>query len=148
MIILEKFSYEENGYNRNEVNQFIRDVIVQTEDIVKRCKSQRMEIESLKRELENYKNLESTLKNSILKAEETGDNIKRMAREEAELVISDAKSNASRIVNESLLRAEKIENKADLLEKNMKIFKRKLKIIMEQQMAVVEEIEVLELDPK
>ena len=30
----------------------------------------------------------------------------------------------------------------------MKIFKRKLKIIMEQQMAVVEEIEVLELDPK
>ena len=87
-------------------------------------------------------------KNSILKAEETGDNIKRMAREEAELVISDAKSNASRIVNESLLRAEKIENKADLLEKNMKIFKRKLKIIMEQQMAVVEEIEVLELDPK
>ena len=107
-----------------------------------------MEIESLKRELEHYKNLESTLKNSILKAEETGDNIKRMAREEAELVISDAKSNASRIVNESLLRAEKIENKADLLEKNMKIFKRKLKIIMEQQMAVVEEIEVLELDPK
>ena len=93
---MEKFSYEENGYNRNEVNQFIRDVIVQTEDIVKRCKSQRMEIESLKRELEHYKNLESTLKNSILKAEETGDNIKRMAREEAELVISDAKSNASR----------------------------------------------------
>ena len=30
----------------------------------------------------------------------------------------------------------------------MKIFKRKLKDIMEQQMAVVEEIEVLELDPR
>ena len=30
----------------------------------------------------------------------------------------------------------------------MKIFKRKLKLIMEQQMAVVEEIEVLELDNK
>ena len=64
------------------------------------------------------------------------------------MVISDAKSNASRIVNESLLKAERIENRAELLEKNMKIFKRKLKIIMEQQMAVVEEIEVLELDPK
>ena len=37
---------------------------------------------------------------------------------------------------------------ADILEKNMKIFKRKLKLIMEQQMAVVEEIEVLELDPR
>ena len=56
------------------------------------------------------------------------------------------KQNASRIVNEALLRAEKIENNADLLERNMRIFKRKLKSIIEQQMAVVEEIEVLELE--
>ena len=102
----------------------------------------------MKKELEHYKELENTLKMAILRAEETGDNIKRMARNEAEMIINDAKGNASRIVNESLLRAEKIENRADLLERNMKIFKRKLKVIMEQQMAVVEEIEVLELDPK
>ena len=85
---------------------------------------------------------------AIMKAEETGDNIKRMARQESEIIVSDAKHNASRIVNEALLKAEKIENNAEILEKNMKIFKRKLKLIMEQQMAVVEEIEVLELDPR
>ena len=102
----------------------------------------------MKKELEHYKELENILKMAILRAEETGDNIKRMARNEAEMIINDAKGNASRIVNESLLRAEKIENRADLLERNMKIFKSKLKVIMEQQMAVVEEIAVLELDPK
>lgn len=148
MIILEKFSYETNGYNRDEVNKFINDVIVQTENIVSRCRKQRDEIESLKKELEHYKNLEKSLNMAILKAEETGDNIKRMARDEAEMIIGDAKGNASRIVNESLLRAEKIENRADILERNLKIFKRKLRIIVEQQMAVVDEIEVLELDPK
>ena len=145
---MEKFSYETNGYNRDEVNKFINDVIVQTENIVSRCKKQRDEIESLKKELEHYKNLEKSLNMAILKAEETGDNIKRMARDEAEMIIGDAKGNASRIVNESLLRAEKIENRADVLERNLKIFKRKLRIIVEQQMAVVDEIEVLELDPK
>ena len=148
MIILEKFSYETNGYNRDEVNKFINDVIVQTENIVSRCKKQRDEIESLKKELEHYRNIEKSLNMAILKAEETGDNIKRMARNEAEMIIGDAKGNASRIVNESLLRAEKIENRADILERNLKIFKRKLRIIVEQQMAVVDEIEVLELDPK
>lgn len=148
MIILEKFSYETNGYNRDEVNKFINDVIVQTENIVSRCRKQRYEIESLKKELEHYRNLEKSLNMAILKAEETGDNIKRMARDEAEMIIGDAKGNASRIVNESLLRAEKIENRADILERNLKIFKRKLRIIVEQQMAVVDEIEVLELDPK
>lgn len=145
---MEKFSYETNGYSRDEVNKFINDVIVQTENIVSRCRKQRDEIESLKKELEHYRNLEKSLNMAILKAEETGDNIKRMARNEAEMIIGDAKGNASRIVNESLLRAEKIENRADILERNLKIFKRKLRIIVEQQMAVVDEIEVLELDPK
>ena len=145
---MEKFSYEANGYNRSEVNKFISDVIKQTEGIIKKCRTQSSEIEKLKKELTHYKSLEDTLKTAIMKAEETGDNIKRMAREEHELIVKDAKNNASRIVNEALLRAEKIENQADTLERNMKIFKRKLKVIMEQQMAVVEEIEVLELDPK
>lgn len=145
---MEKFSYEANGYNRQEVNQFVSDVIVQTENIIKKCKAQGEMVENLKAELEHYKTMESTLKTAILKAEETGDNIKRMAREERDMIVQDAKNNASRIVNEALLKAEKIENNAETLEKNMKIFKRKLKIIMEQQMAVVEEIELLELDPK
>ncbi len=145
---MEKFSYEANGYNRKEVNQFVSDVITQTEGIITRCKKQNAELEKLKAELEHYKNLEDTLKVAIMKAEETGDNIKRMAREESQMIVTDAKHNASRIVNEALLKAEKIENNAAILEKNMKIFKRKLKVIMEQQMAVVDEIEVLELDPK
>ena len=48
----------------------------------------------------------------------------------------------------ALLKAEKVEERAAVIENNMRIFKRKLKLIMEQQMAVVEEIEVLELDPR
>ena len=145
---MEKFSYEANGYNRREVNQFISDVIDQTEGIITKCKMQSAEIEKMRVELEHYKALEDTLKVAIIKAEETSDNIKRVAREESEIISTDAKHNASRIVNEALLRAEKIEQRADILENNMRIFKRKLKLIMEQQMAVVEEIEVLELDPR
>lgn len=145
---MEKFSYEANGYNRQEVNQFISDVIVQTEGIIQKCRVQGAEVEKLKAELEHYQMMEDTLKTAILKAEETGDHIKRMAREERDMIVQDAKNNASRIVNESLLKAERIEHHAETLEKNMKIFKRKLKVIMEQQMAVVEEIEVLELDPR
>lgn len=143
---MEKFSYETNGYNRSEVNQFVSDVISETEGIITRVKSQRDEIEKLKKELEHYKELESTLNKAIIKAEETSDNIKKMAREESNMIIDNAKHNASRIVNEALIKAEKIENNSYTLQKNMKIFKRKLKILMEQQQAVVDEIEILELE--
>jgi len=145
---MEKFSYEANGYNRNEVNQFVSDVIRETEGIITRVRKQNSEIEELRRELQHYKEQETNLKNAIIRAEETGDNIKRMAREESDMIVSDAKHNASRIVNEALLKAEKIELQADTLERNMRIFKKKLKSIMDQQMAIVDEIELLELEDK
>ena len=145
---MDKFNYEANGYNRAEVNKFVNDVIKETEGIINKCKDQKKEIADLKEELSHYEDLENTLKQSLINAEKTADNVKRLAREEADIIVSDAKHNASRIVGESLLKARKIETDADTLEKNVKIFKRKLKIIVEQQMAVVEEIETLDLEDK
>lgn len=143
---MDKFSIEEYGYSKAQVNKFIDDVITQTEDIINRVKKQSKEIKELKEELLKYKNMEESLKNSIFKAEETGNNIKKQAIEEAKIIVDDAKRNASRIVNDALLRSEKIEIKADTLEMNMRIFKKKLKLIIEQQMSVVEEIEELKFD--
>ncbi len=145
---MDKFNYEANGYNRAEVNKFVTDVIKETEGIIKKCKDQKKEIRDLKDKLSHYEDLENTLKQSLINAEKTADNVKRLAREEADIIVSDAKHNASRIVGESLLKARRIEQEADTLEKNVKIFKRKLKIIVEQQMAVVEEIETLDLEDK
>lgn len=143
---MERFSYETNGYNRDEVNKFVENVIAQTEEFVSKYKIQQKKIENLNQELEHYRKIESSLKDAVIRAEDTSNHIKKMAREEADIIITDAKHNASRIVNESLLKAEKIEMKCEYIENNMKIFKRKLKLVMEQQMAVMEEIEVLELD--
>lgn len=143
---MDKFNYEPNGYHKGEVNKFIDDVITQTEAMIKRLKSQATEINTLKEEVEKYKNIEDTLKASLFKAEEASTNIKRQAIEEGKLVVEDARKNASRIVNDALLRAERIELKADNLERNLRIFKKKLKLVVEQQLAVVEEIEDLELN--
>lgn len=143
---MDKFHYEANGYNRSEVNAFIERVIRETEGIINKCQEQKDEIKDLKDKLESYKVLEDSINKSIVNAEKTSDNIKRLAREEANVIVSDAKNNASRIVNDALIRSERIEQQADVLERNIKIFKRKLKIIVEQQLAVVEEIEVLDLD--
>ncbi len=143
---MDKFHYEANGYNRSEVNAFIERVIRETEGIINKCQEQKQELKILEEKLESYKALEDSINKSIINAEKTSDNIKRLAREEANVIVSDAKNNASRIVNDALIRSERIEQQADVLERNIKIFKRKLKIIVEQQLAVVEEIEVLDLD--
>ena len=142
---MEKFSLEQNGYNKEEVNQFVGDVIKQTENIVKKCKDQQAELDKLKKQLEHYKDAEMNLKKTIIQAEKASDRLKEMAKEESIMIVTDAKNNASRIVNEALLKADKIETKRDILEKNLQVFKRKLKLVVEQQMAVVEEIDTLEI---
>lgn len=143
---MNKFNVEQYGYNKSEVNKFIDDVIAQTEPIISRVKKQAKEIKNLKEELEKYRQMEENLKNSLYKAEEASNNIKKQAIDEGKMIIQDAKRNASRIVNDALLRSEKIELKADTLERNVRIFKKKLKLIVEQQLAVVEEIEELEIE--
>ena len=141
-----RFSIEENGYNKAEVNKLIDDVIVQTEGIIERVKKQSKEIKELKEDLEKYKRMEDTLKSSMYKAEVASNNIKKQAIDEGKMIVEDAKRNASRIVNDALIRSEKIELKADTLERNVRIFKKKLKLIVEQQLAVVDEIEELDLE--
>lgn len=143
---MDKFNLEANGYSRREVNKFIDDVITNTESMIKRVKSQQLEINNLKEEIIKYKKMEETLKGSMYKAEEASTNIRKQAMDEGKIIVEEARKNASRIVNDALLRAEKIELKADVLERNVRIFKRKLKLVIEQQLAVVDEIEILDLD--
>ena len=139
---MDKFSLETNGYNRNEVNQFVQEVIIEIEKVLNKVDKQHIEIEQLRQELSYYKGLSNT----ISKSQETNNDIKRVSREESELIISKAKSNASRIINEALLQTKKLENEKDFLEKNVAILKGKLKIILEQQKVVLDAID--ELDSK
>lgn len=142
---MDKFTVNEKGYNIAEVNKFVDDVIAQTETMLDKMKKLHNQNETLKKEVEQYKNIEKELKEALFKAEQSCNEIKKQAYDERNVLVEEARKNASRIVNDALLRAEKIEIKSDTLERNMRIFKKKLKLIVEQQLTVVDEIEELDL---
>ena len=142
---MEKFKIEDKGYSVSEVNKFVSDVIEQTESMLNKMKAPKEEIDRLNKELVKYTSIEKNLQDALYKSEEQAQNIRKSAYEEKENIINDARLNASRIVNDALLRAEKAEIKADTLERNVRIFKKKMKSIIEQQLAVVDEIEELKI---
>ena len=142
---MDKFKIVENGYSVSEVNKFVDDVIAQTESMNEKMKKQHKDNEELQRRIDHYKRIETELKNALFKAEQSSSEIKKQAYEEKNAIIEEARKNASRIVNDALLRAEKIEIKTDTLERNLRIFKKKLKLVVEQQLTVIDEIEELEL---
>ena len=154
---MQKFSRTLHGYNPDEVNSFLDDVISQVESMIESNRQKNEEIMLLKSELSKIKSnedliekgkkfdeLESTLNKAITMAEDTGEHIRRVANKERDLIIEEAKKNASIIINDALVRSEKIEYQATLLRKNIIMFKRKLKINLEQQLKLVDDIDVIE----
>ena len=64
-----------------------------------------------------------------------------MARDESKAIIDEAKRNASRIVNDALLKAEKLEADGENLRKRIVIFKRKFKSIIETELETIDSID-------
>lgn len=143
---MEKFSTSFSGYKKEEVNKFLDDVIKQVESMINNMKSKDLEIERLNKELEHYKNLESTFNRALLIAEDAGQQIRNTARQESINIVEDAKRNADRIINNALLKAEKTEQDAERLRRNIITFKRRLRDILENQLELVDDIDRLDIE--
>lgn len=146
------------NYTPEEIEKFLDQIIVQVEKMIADNKAKNEQIlerdkkieelegklaetSSLRGRLEQYERTEATLNRAILMAQKTSDQIKSAATKESEIIIEDAKRNASRIVNESLLKAEKTEMEAEMLRKNINSFKRRLRGVIEAQLDMVNDIE-------
>lgn len=143
---MEKFSTSKDGYNKEEVNKFVNDVVTEVESMLNKMKQKDKEIGELTKSLEKYDNLELVLNKTILMAEDSSNQMKKLAKEEADNLINDAKKNASRIVNEALMQAEKTELESIRLKRNIITFKKKLKVLLEQQIDLADEIDKIDLD--
>lgn len=133
---MEHFSSNGLGYNKEEVNDFVDYVIKKTEENVTTIKSQYEEIRRLQDELEHYKKLENTL-DTIYNEK------KDLAEKEATFIINEAKDNASRIINDSLVKAKQLEMEKQAMDANLKIIKKKVRNCLLEQLNAVEEIETL-----
>lgn len=152
---MEKFSRVLRGYDPEEVNNFLDKIINQVETIISETKVKDEELYRLRQieaeylpmkdKLAQFERMEETLKKAILMAEKTSEQIKLTAHQERDIIIGDAKKNASRIVNDALLKAENVEKEAENLKRNVIIFKKRLREIIETQLELVDDIEKIDI---
>lgn len=152
---MERFSRTAKGYNPEEVNAFLDSVIAKVENMVaisskkdekiKELESEVLESKSYKDRILQYERMEETLNKAILMAQKTSDQIRLSAHQEGEAIVNEAKNNANRIVNEALLKADRVDREADLTKRNVTIFKRRLRDVIETQLELVDDIEKIEL---
>ena len=159
---MEKFNRTMRGYDTEEVKTFLDQVIKKVEQMTEENKQkdlviknqeakiielQQYEEENLRlhQKLEQYERMESTFNKAIIMAQKTSDQMRLSAHKESETILDDAKKNANRIVNEALLRAEKIELESNMLARNVRVFKKRIKDVIEAQLEVVSDLDKIEM---
>lgn len=143
---MKRFSIVENGYDVDEVNRFIDIVINRLEKLNTENATYIAKIENLNKKINESSNIDSSkLEKAILAVQETNDRMKETAKEEARIIIEEAKNNANSIIHEALINAEKTENERMLLEKNMLVYKEKIKTLLNAQQELIDELDNIEI---
>jgi cell division initiation protein len=122
------------GYDEDEVNEFLDQVIKDYEMIIREKKELESRVTELNEKLSHFTNIEETLNKSIIIAQEAGEDVKRNAQKESKLIIKEAEKNADRIINESLSKSRKIAMEIEELKKQSKVFRTRFQMLIEAQL--------------
>lgn len=145
---MKKFNFSFRGYNPNEVNAFLDDVIIKLEKIISDSKKKDEIVASkdkiifdLQSELNRYKSIEQTLNSTISNVQANSEKIRLQAKQDSDNIVNESRKNANRIISDALDRAEKVEYRAELLKKNITRYKSRMKSMLEHQLDLINDMD-------
>lgn len=132
---------ETYSYDKEEIKEILDYAIRKIEQNISTIKDQQIEIDRLKKELEKAHNMSYNY--NYEKEEQIKKELKENAKKEAELIINEARNNANKIINDALIETQKLDMKKEMLEKNIKQLKSKVREVLTKQFELIDEIEIL-----
>lgn len=134
-----RFSRKINGYNVEEVDDFLDELTVEYEKLYRENAELKDKAEQSKKDLEHYKNVEHTLQNTLVMAQTTADDIKNMAQKQAEQIIRDAQGEARRSVDELNKEEFEIRRRLEDLKRQFDVYKAKMEALLISQLELLQD---------
>ncbi|MCD8391144.1 MAG: DivIVA domain-containing protein [Firmicutes bacterium] len=94
------FGKKIKGYDCDEVDDFLDEIIRDYDALIKENRNLKNKIGMLSKTVENYKSLEDSMTKSVEIAKQTAADIKENANAEAQMIINNAKLDASRLAKQ------------------------------------------------
>ena len=143
-----EFHVKLRGYDQDEVNDFLDQVIKDYEQALKENERLTDSLKQNQEKLKYFNDLKDSLNQSIIVAQEAADKVKANSQREAEIInreaqkqgqdiIDQANEKARHILDEASKKAKKLAVETDDLRKQARIFRQKLQVMMESQLEVV-----------
>ncbi|EUJ41727.1 DivIVA domain-containing protein [Brochothrix campestris] len=133
-----EFGKKLRGYDEDEVNDFLEQVIKDYELVLKENKKLTSDLQTSNEQLDHFKTIESTLNKSLVIAQDSADETRRQAQKEAELIVVEAKADAAELVKEGLNKAHRLSVEIEELKRQSKVFRERLRLLVTTQLDLLE----------
>ena len=145
-----EFKRSFRGYNEDEIDDFLDKVVNDYEKLFRENDRLKEELARAKKDNEQYQQLEQNLKDTLLVAQKTAEEVTSSARKNAEETrentarecankVQEAEMKADRIVEEAKKKAQVIVEEYDRLVREKNNFLRKIRVTLESELAVIDD---------
>ncbi len=126
------------GYNPNEVNAFLDEVLDAYQQITKENYELRDKVNMLNENIQYYRTMESTIQNALVLAEKTAQDTKTLAYDKADQIKKEAEQKAETIVAQAKQDVYTVSNQIEDLKKQYLSFKVQVKQVLQGQLEIME----------
>ena len=133
-----EFKKSLQGYDRNEVNEFLDEIIETLEDEAQARAALQGEIADLRERLSHFKAMEESLQSTLLLAQRTADEVKAAAHKEADLIKQEARLQAEREISALSDRIEEARRDAQRHQDTAEKAKSELRSLLMSHLALID----------
>jgi cell division initiation protein len=128
------------GYSEDMVNDVLDKIIEDYSAYIKENVELKDKVALLNEGLQHYKTIEESLQNTLIVAQQTGEEIKKNAYEKAENVIREAEIRAQKLINDANQEVVKIKFEYEDSKKKLHVFKSKCEMLLMSQLELLKQI--------
>ena len=129
-----------NGYSVEEVDEFLDELTLNYEKLYKESTENKNKIQEMEASLTKYKNLEVTLQNTLVMAQSTADEIKDLAKQQADQIIKEAQGSARDEANKLDQEIANKKREMEDLEKQLDVYKTKMESLLISQLELLKDV--------
>ena len=134
----QEFSRSFRGYNEEEVDDFLDKIVKDYEELINENVRLNEEIEKMKERLEEFSEIEETLRSALLDAQKSAAEMKGRVENEAKVIIEKADMEAEMVRQRASQREDEVKNEIDNLRRYKYIFKEKFKSMLNLYLKMLE----------
>jgi cell division initiation protein len=130
------------GYDANQVDDFLDSVADEFERVF--AENQRLadEMTSLRERLEQFEELEASIQEALVHAQQVARDLRRNANKEAELIVREAKEQSHRILADSSSRVERVQESYEVLRKAKQDFANDFRYLLKSYTELMDNVDV------